>query len=364
MSISDLDARFMSAALRFSRWHMGLTSTNPSVACLIVKDEIIVGRGITAFGGRPHAEVQAIEEAGEKSKGATAYVTLEPCSHYGQTPPCAKLLVESGLRRVVVCVCDPDVRVSGRGIKWLIQKGVVVDIVMEREGERILNPYLVRQVKNRSHVTLKLAVSKDNMIGIMGCGSVPITGSISINQVHLLRAQSDAILVGIGTVISDDPELTCRLNGLNDRSPIRIILDPNFKLSLDSKIIKTSLLAPIIIVTENDDPVLALAFKKKNIDIIYCDCRNLERLLAILADRGVTSLLVEGGAIVARSFINSRLVDSIILYRSRKIIGKCGIPSPIEEGYINKNFFCIRRDYFGFDVCFEYVGNNLCLRES
>ncbi|AKK19913.1 bifunctional diaminohydroxyphosphoribosylaminopyrimidine deaminase/5-amino-6-(5-phosphoribosylamino)uracil reductase RibD [Candidatus Liberibacter africanus] len=364
MSVSVLDARFMSAALRFSRWHTGLTATNPSVACLIVKNDIIVGRGVTACGGRPHAETLALEEAKEKSQGATAYVTLEPCSHYGQVPPCAKYIVESGVKRVVVCVDDPDLRVSGEGLQWLLQNGIIVDRIMEREGKILLDPYLTRQVKNRPHVTLKIAVSQDNMIGMIGCGSIPITGFISRNQVHLLRAQSDAILVGIGTVLSDNPQLTCRLNGLNDRSPVRVILDPHFKLSLDSQIIKTRSLAPVIIVTENHDPVLALSFKKKNIDIIYCDCHHLERLLAILVDRGITSLLVEGGAMVSRSFVNAQLVDSIFIYRSKKVIGKGGISFPLEEEYLEKNFICVRRDYFGSDVCCEYVRKNLCLRES
>ncbi|XCD91054.1 bifunctional diaminohydroxyphosphoribosylaminopyrimidine deaminase/5-amino-6-(5-phosphoribosylamino)uracil reductase RibD [Candidatus Liberibacter asiaticus] len=361
--VSSFDARFMSAALRFSRWHVGLTSTNPSVACLIVKDGIVIGRGVTAYGGCPHAEVQALEEAGEEARGATAYVTLEPCSHYGRSPPCAQFIIECGIRRVVVCVDDPDVRVSGRGLQWLSQKGIIVDRMMESEGKIFLHAYLTRQVEKRSHITLKIAVSQDNMIGMAGCGSVPITGFISKNQVHLLRAQSDAILVGIGTVLADDPELTCRLNGLQEHSPMRIILDPHFKLSLDSKIIKTALLAPVIIVTENDDHVLALAFRKKNINIIYCDCRDLKKLLTILVGRGVTSLLVEGGAAVAHSFINSRLVDSIILYRSQIVIGEGGIPSPLEEGYLEKNFMCVRRDYFGSDVCLEYIGKNLCLQE-
>ncbi|CAL9914961.1 5-amino-6-(5-phosphoribosylamino)uracil reductase / Diaminohydroxyphosphoribosylaminopyrimidine deaminase [Candidatus Liberibacter solanacearum] len=364
MPLSSLDERFMSVALRFSCWGTGLTGTNPSVACLIVKDGIIVGRGVTAYGGRPHAETQALEEAGERARGATAYVTLEPCSHYGQAPPCAKFIVEAGISRVVVCVVDPDVRVSGRGLQWLSQKGIIVDKVLEREGERVLGAYLTRQVKNRSHVILKLALSQDNMIGIVGCGNVSITGLISRKQVHLLRAQSDAILVGIGTVISDNPELTCRLDGLKDRSPIRIILDPHLKISLSSRIMQTASLAPVIIVTEKNDFDLALSIKKNNVDIVHCNCRDLKKLLAILADRGITSLLVEGGARVARSFMMSGLVDSIILYKSQKIIGTSGIASPLEEEFIENNFMCVRRDGFGPDVCFEYVRKNFCLQES
>ncbi|MBL0848555.1 MAG: bifunctional diaminohydroxyphosphoribosylaminopyrimidine deaminase/5-amino-6-(5-phosphoribosylamino)uracil reductase RibD [Candidatus Liberibacter ctenarytainae] len=358
----SLDERFMSAALRFSRWGMGLTATNPSVACFIVKNGIIIGRGVTARGGRPHAETQALAEAGNEARGATAYVTLEPCSHYGQVPPCAEFLIDSGVIRVVFCVGDPDARVSGRGKSLLLQKGIIVDQILEGEGKRLLKAYLTRQIQKRSHVTLKLALSHDNMIGVIGKGHIPITEEISRDQVHLMRAQSDAILVGIGTVLADDPELTCRLSGLGDRSPVRIILDPRLQLSPDSKIMQTAFLAPIVVVTQNEDSSLALSLKKKNIDIIYCDCHDLRKLLAVLNDYGITSLLVEGGAAVARSFIKSDLIDSIFLYRSKKNIGKKGIPSPLEEKYVEDNFICVQCNNFGSDMCFEYLRKNECLQ--
>lgn len=354
MSISSFDERFMSAALRLSRWGIGLTSTNPSVACLIVNNGIIVGRGVTACGGRPHAEIRAIEEAGKKAIGATAYVTLEPCSHYGESPPCAKSIIDSGVIRVVFCVCDPDIRVSGRGLSLLLKQGIVVDKILEKEGKKSLITYLTRQVKKRSHVTLKLAISQDNMIGVIGQGNVAITGPNSIAQSHLLRTQADAILVGIGTVLADDPELTCRLNGLNCRSPARVILDPHLRLSIDSKIVRTSGLARVIVVSDIDNSVSANSLKKKDVNIIRCNCYDIKQLLAVLADLNITSLLVEGGMAVAHSFIKSELVDSIVLYKSKIIIGNQGIPSPLEYKYIEDSFFCNRRDYFGDDVCFEY----------
>ncbi|MBA5723596.1 bifunctional diaminohydroxyphosphoribosylaminopyrimidine deaminase/5-amino-6-(5-phosphoribosylamino)uracil reductase RibD [Candidatus Liberibacter sp.] len=358
MSTFSFDERFMSSALRFSTWGMGLTATNPFVACLIVKDGIIVGRGITACGGRPHAETQALEEAGKEAKGATAYVTLEPCSHYGQVPPCAKFLIDSGIVRVVFCVVDPDKRVSGRGLSLLSEGRIVVDQVLEREGVRLLKAYLTRQVQGRSHVKLKLALSKDNMIGSLRCGKIPITGQIARAQVHLLRAHSDAILVGIGTVLTDDPELTCRLDGLCSRSPIRVILDSRLELPLDSRLIRTASLSPIIVVTENHSSELATVLKRENIEVLYCDCHDLGKLLTILADHGITALLVEGGKSVAHSFITSGLVDSITLYKSKKIIGARGIPSPLREEHLEKNFLCTRRDDFGSDVCFEYLRKN------
>ncbi|MBY7649252.1 MAG: bifunctional diaminohydroxyphosphoribosylaminopyrimidine deaminase/5-amino-6-(5-phosphoribosylamino)uracil reductase RibD [Candidatus Liberibacter europaeus] len=353
----------MSAALRLSGWGLGLTGTNPSVACLIVKNGTIIGRGVTAYGGRPHAEAQALFEAGEMARGATAYVTLEPCAHYGQSPPCAQFIIDSGIIRVVFCVCDPDVRVSGRGVSLLLQQGIIVDKILETKGKRALRSYITRQVKKRSHVTIKLAVSQDNMIGIVGRGNIPITGPISIAQSHVLRAQSDAILVGIGTVLSDNPELTCRLNGLSDLSPTRIILDSNLRLPLDSKIMRTASLAPIIVITENYDSIKSISLKKNNIKIVHCNSHDLSQLLSVLADLGITSLLVEGGATVIRSFITAGLVDSIILYRSNQIIFSQGIPSPLEDQYIEDSFLCVRCDCFGSDFCFEYSRKNYCLQE-
>ncbi|MGO7424872.1 bifunctional diaminohydroxyphosphoribosylaminopyrimidine deaminase/5-amino-6-(5-phosphoribosylamino)uracil reductase RibD, partial [Rhizobium ruizarguesonis] len=214
MSITPHDERFMAAAIRLSRWHLGRTATNPSVGCLIVKDGVIVGRAVTALSGRPHAETQALAEAGALARGATAYVTLEPCSHHGRTPPCAEALIAYGVARVVISVTDPDPRVSGRGIGMLREAGIEVDAgVLETEGRQSLAAYLTRQTKNRPYVTLKLAVSADGMIGRHGAGQVAITGPEARAQVQALRAETDAILVGIGTAIADDPLLTVRSPG-------------------------------------------------------------------------------------------------------------------------------------------------------
>lgn len=221
------DQRFMAAAIRLSRWNTGCTSTNPSVGCVIVRDGVIVGRAVTAPGGRPHAEAQALADAGEAARGATVYVSLEPCSHHGKTPPCSDALTAAGVARVVISVTDPDERVSGRGISILRDAGIEVETgVLEAEGRVALAAYLTRQVKHRPHVTLKLAISTDGMIGRLGEGQVAITGPIARAQVHVLRAETDAILVGGNTARADDPELTTRAPGLQDRSPIRIVLDP------------------------------------------------------------------------------------------------------------------------------------------
>ncbi len=243
------DERFMAAALRLSRRNLGRTGTNPSVGCVIVNEGMIVGRAVTASGGRPHAETQALAEAGEKARGATAYVTLEPCSHHGKTPPCTDALIASGVARVVVAILDPDERVAGRGIVLLREAGIAVDIgVLREEGERALQAYLMRQCKKRPHVTLKLAVSNDGMIGRRGEGQVRITGAVSRAQVQILRAETDAILVGIGTASADDPELTVRMQGLEDRSPVRIVLDRRLELPIESKLVRSAGEVSLIVV--------------------------------------------------------------------------------------------------------------------
>uniref|UniRef100_UPI003EBE1479 bifunctional diaminohydroxyphosphoribosylaminopyrimidine deaminase/5-amino-6-(5-phosphoribosylamino)uracil reductase RibD n=1 Tax=Agrobacterium leguminum TaxID=2792015 RepID=UPI003EBE1479 len=242
------DERFMARAIEVSLRHQGQTLTNPSVGCVLVKDGKIIAEAVTAIGGRPHAERQALEIAGEAARGATAYVTLEPCSHWGKTPPCANALVEYGVARVVVAVDDPDERVSGRGYTILRDAGIVVETGLLRdEGKRALAGYLTRQVKKRPHVILKLAVSADGMIGRKGEGQVGITGPEARHAVHQLRARCDCILVGIRTAIADDPELTVRIAGLEDRSPVRIVLDRQFELPLTSKLVKTVREVPVII---------------------------------------------------------------------------------------------------------------------
>ncbi|MDN5927797.1 MAG: bifunctional diaminohydroxyphosphoribosylaminopyrimidine deaminase/5-amino-6-(5-phosphoribosylamino)uracil reductase RibD, partial [Hyphomicrobiales bacterium] len=239
----EIDSRFMAAAIRLSRRHLGLTGTNPSVATLIVRDDgegpVIVGTGVTAIGGRPHAEPQALGEAGELARGATAYVTLEPCAHHGRTPPCAEALVTAGVTRVVGAASDPDERVSGKGYAILRTAGMeVVEGVLAREAADLMAGYLMRSLRKRPEVTVKLAVSRDGRIGIANGGQIAITGDISRRQVHLMRAEADAILVGIGTALTDDPELTCRLPGLETRSPVRIVLDARAQLPVAAKMVR------------------------------------------------------------------------------------------------------------------------------
>lgn len=360
MAGAPADERFMAEAIRLSLRNLGRTSTNPSVGCVIVKDGVIVGRGVTAEGGRPHAEPQALADAGDEARGATAYVTLEPCSHHGKTPPCADALIAAGVARVVVSVTDPDQRVSGRGLKILEDGGIEVTTgVLEHEARRALAGYLTRQTKGRPYVILKLAVSRDGMIGRKGGGQVAITGPLAREEVQRLRVETDAILVGIGTALADDPLLTVRLEGLEDRSPTRIVLDRKLDLPLASKLVSTAREVPLIVVCnggsgseDGSEAVMALAARRaaleaKGVEVL--EAGDLGSLLFALASRGISSLLVEGGARVAADFLAADLVDEIQLYEGAIEIGTDGVVSPVSLGNIPQDFHLLRSRNVGSD---------------
>ncbi|MEK1887215.1 MAG: bifunctional diaminohydroxyphosphoribosylaminopyrimidine deaminase/5-amino-6-(5-phosphoribosylamino)uracil reductase RibD [Phyllobacterium sp.] len=362
MAVSDLDRRYMAAAIRLSRTHQGLTGTNPSVATLVVKDGVIVGRGVTAIGGRPHAEPQALAEAGDAARGATAYVTLEPCAHHGKTPPCANALVTAGITRVVAAATDPDDRVSGKGYAILRGAGIEVEEnVLAAEASDYLAGYLIRSSRKRPEVTLKLALSRDGFIGRVGEGQVSITGAVSRAQVHLMRAESDAILVGIGTVLADDPLLTCRLPGLHSRSPIRIVLDSHLRLPLDSALVRSVGDVPVWVAARAD----ADAGKREALVAAGCrilatetDCgaTALPELLEDIAAQGLSTLMVEGGATVAASMLQENLIDRIALFEGTVVIGKnAGVAGPDLNTHIARDFKQLNEYRFGEDRYREYV---------
>jgi diaminohydroxyphosphoribosylaminopyrimidine deaminase/5-amino-6-(5-phosphoribosylamino)uracil reductase len=353
-----LDRRFMDAAIRLSRSHQGLTGTNPSVATLVVKDGVIVGRGVTAIGGRPHAETQALTEAGEKARGATAYVTLEPCAHHGRTPPCADALVTAGIVRVVSATNDPDDRVAGKGYAILRAGGIEVEEdVLRAEAADYLAGYLIRSSKKRPEVTLKLALSTDGFIGRSGDGQIAITGTVSRSQVHLLRSESDAILVGIGTVLADDPQLTCRLPGLEARSPIRIILDSRLRLPLDSALVRSVGTVPVWVAARADaDPEKRQAGCRILATETDCGATALPELLDDIAAQGISTLMVEGGATVATSFLQEALVDRLALFQGPVAIGSnTGVAVPELHSHIARGFKLSHEYRFGDDRYSEYV---------
>ncbi|MER8726967.1 bifunctional diaminohydroxyphosphoribosylaminopyrimidine deaminase/5-amino-6-(5-phosphoribosylamino)uracil reductase RibD [Mesorhizobium sp. M1027] len=360
-----LDRRYMAAALRLSRKNAGRTSTNPSVGTLIVRDDgngpMIVGSGVTAVGGRPHAETEALAEAGELARGATAYVTLEPCAHHGRTPPCANALVSAGVARVVGAASDPDPRVSGKGYAILRAAGVeVVEKVLAADAAEQMAGYLIRSLKKRPEVILKFALSSDNKIGVRGEGQVSITGDIARREVYLTRAEADGILIGIGTALEDDPALTVRLPGLESRSPARIVLDRQIRLAETSKLVAGVDRVPLYIAAcAEADPHRRAALERVGVRFIGTETYEgdiaLPELLEDLAALGMASLLVEGGARVAKAFLDEKLVDRIVLFQGPDAIGEGGIVPPIDANNIPPGFRKLRSMRFGEDTYAEWI---------
>lgn len=360
-----LDRRYMAAALRLSRKNAGRTATNPAVGTLIVRDDgsgpMIVGTGVTAIGGRPHAEAEALAKAGELARGATAYVTLEPCAHHGRTPPCADALVNAGIIRVVGAASDPDPRVSGKGYAILRAAGIeVVERVLAAQASDQMAGYLIRSLKKRPEATLKLALSSDGKIGRRGQGQVTITGEIARREVQMMRAASDAILIGVGTALEDDPALTVRLPGMENRSPARIVLDRRLSLPETSKLVAGADRVPLYVaVSEDADPRRKAALERRGVRFIGTDTHDgaiaLPELMEDLAALGIASVLVEGGAATASAFLEDDLVDRIVLFQGAGEIGMDGVASPIDADHIPAGFRKSREMRFGDDSYAEWV---------
>ncbi len=331
------DDRFMAAAASYARRALGRVWPNPAVGALVVRDDgdgpVIVGRGYTRPPGGPHAEVVALTEAGEKARGATCYVTLEPCSHQGRTGPCSVALAEAGVKRVVIGLLDPNPRVAGRGVAMLRDAGVeVASGVREDLCAALHAGHVSRLTRGRPQVVLKLAVSSDGYIGKSGTGQIAITGEDVFRRVHILRAECDGILVGIGTALADDPVLNCRLPGLGHRSPVRIILDTAARLPLDSNLVATAAEVPLwLLVAADADPDRVEALANAGCTVIRLarpkDGR-IEPQAAVraLGQRGITKLMVEGGSAIARAFLDADLADEVIISQSELVIGEGGIP--------------------------------------
>src|SRR5277367_3565823 len=249
-SSKHTDRRFMQLALSLGRRGLGRTWPNPAVGAVAVKDGVIVGRGWTQPGGRPHAEPEALRRAGEAARGATLYVTLEPCSHFGKSPPCADAIIAAGISRVVAAIEDPNPEVAGNGFAKLRAAGILVEVgLLAAEAAHDHAGHIRRIRDKRPHVILKLAVSSDDRIAAAGGKTVAITGEAARTRVHLLRAQCDAILVGIGTVFADDPLLTCRLPGMEVRSPVRVVLDRSLRIPGTSRLVHSARQTPLWLMT-------------------------------------------------------------------------------------------------------------------
>jgi len=320
---SSQDIAYIRHALALARRGLGCVWPNPAVGCVLVKDGVIVARGWTQKGGRPHAEAVALQEAGEGARGACAYVSLEPCAHHGKTPPCAQALIDAGVSRVVVACGDPDERVSGRGVALLRAAGVeVLEGVCEQEARALNAGFFLRVEEKRPFVTLKTATSADSKIARADRSDPWITGSLARRHVHLMRSQSDAILVGVGTALADDPALTARLPGY-DHSLVRIILDRRCRLFSDAKLFHNIPHDPLWIVCEKGNWNKELE-QKGSVGIEVDDLR-VETILPLLAGRGITRLFVEGGAQIYESFLQAGMVDELLCYRAPYEIGPEGL---------------------------------------
>jgi diaminohydroxyphosphoribosylaminopyrimidine deaminase / 5-amino-6-(5-phosphoribosylamino)uracil reductase len=325
------DRRFMALALALGRRGLGRTWPNPAVGAVIVKDGIIAGRGWTQAGGRPHAEIEAIRRAGALARGATLYVTLEPCSHHGKSPPCADAVIAAGLSRVVSALEDPNPEVVGRGHARLRAAGISVDVgVGAGQARRDHAGHIRRMREGRPQVMLKLAISADAKAGAAGRRPLAITGEAVRERVHLLRAQNDAVMVGIGTVLADDPLLTCRLPGMAASSPVRVVLDSALRLPLSSRLVRSARETPVwVIASAAAPPAAAAALQAQGVEILRAAERDgrldLADVLKLLAGRGITRLMVEGGPILAAAFVAADLVDEANLFRSLKPVGAEGI---------------------------------------
>jgi diaminohydroxyphosphoribosylaminopyrimidine deaminase/5-amino-6-(5-phosphoribosylamino)uracil reductase len=328
------DQRFMQLALTLGRRGQGRTWPNPAVGAVVVKDGVIVGRGWTQPGGRPHAEPEALNRAGAAARGATLYVTLEPCSHFGKSPPCADAIIAAGIARVVSAIEDPNPEVAGQGHARLRAAGITVDVGLgAMEAARDHAGHFRRIRDKRPHVILKLAVSSDDKIGAAGHKPVAITGEAARARVHLLRAQCDAVLVGIGTVQADDPLLTCRLPGMEARSPVRVVLDRSLRISGTSKLVHSARETPLWVMTSSlAEAPAAVKLGAAGAQVIRVATTSapppgldLPAVLQALAEKGITRLLVEGGARVASSFVAAGLVDEVWLLRSPDAVGADGV---------------------------------------
>jgi diaminohydroxyphosphoribosylaminopyrimidine deaminase / 5-amino-6-(5-phosphoribosylamino)uracil reductase len=326
------DLSHMLAALAMAHRGLGTTWPNPSVGCVIVRDGRVVGRGVTAPGGRPHAEPVALAMAGEQARGATAYVTLEPCCHWGRSPPCTDALIEAGIARVVIGIGDPDPRVDGQGVGKLRAAGItVVEGVLAGECRESLFGFPQRVTQGRPMVTLKLATTLDGRIATHGGQSQWITGGPARRLAHALRGRHDAVMVGVGTVLADNPELTCRIPGFRPTPVVRVIADSHLRTPLTTFLAATASDIPTWFLTrQGTDPARHEAFTNLGATVIRVPGAaagvDLPAALRALGQAGLTRLLVEGGGQIAAALLRADLVDRIAWFHAPAIMGGDGWP--------------------------------------
>ncbi|CAH1668682.1 fused diaminohydroxyphosphoribosylaminopyrimidine deaminase/5-amino-6-(5-phosphoribosylamino)uracil reductase [Chelatococcus asaccharovorans] len=335
---ASLDRRFMADALALGRRHLGLTWPNPSVGALVVApgpEGLILGRGMTQSGGRPHGEPVALAAAGAAARGATLYVTLEPCSHWGRTPPCADAIIAAGIARVVSALEDPDPRVAGTGHARLRAAGIDVTTgLLAAEAERAHRGHILRVREGRPAITVKLAMTADGFAGVAG-ERLRITGPVANGHVHLMRAHADAIMVGVGTVLADDPALTVRLPGMEAYSPVRVVIDTMLRTPPGAVVAETAGLYPTWIIAGRDAPVAAeRALVARGVEVMRLGSTgtvDLHAAMRLLATRGVTRVFCEGGPRLADALAAAGLVDELVTVSGprplRALSARPGIPA-------------------------------------
>ena len=313
--------QYMQQAIQLAK-SASSTGVNPRVGAVIVKNGRVVGFGAHLKAGEAHAEVHAIRMAGAAAYGATMYVTLEPCSHHGKTPPCADLVVESGIKRVVIAMSDPNPLVAGQGIARLKAAGIDVEVgLLEREA-RALNVAFLRSLETRRpYVTLKTATSLDGKVALDTGDSKWVTGTEARRDVHELRATVDAILTGVGTVLADDPALTVRLDR-ETTQPLRVVLDRELRTPLSSQLVRTANDVPVLLYTTSDDRVKRDAFTQRGVEL--ADYTSLDAVLQDVYARGIGRLLVEAGPTLVTSLLDGQFVDEWVMYQSPRVFGGKG----------------------------------------
>lgn len=335
-----IDRDHMRTALTLARRGLGMVAPNPAVGCVIIDSGgHVAGRGWTAVGGRPHAETLALKQAAGKAKGGTAYVSFEPCSHKGETPPCAKALIKSGIGRVVIGCGDPDPRVSGNGVSMLEAAGIeVTEGVLEAEALALNAGFITKIKLGRPLFTLKAATSLDGRIATRTGDSQWITGDAARLTAHMLRARHDAVMVGIGTALADDPSLTCRLGGMESFSPVRIVADSSLRLPPTSFLVTTAKQYPTWIICSPDaDKKTSNALEENGVTVINVEKNQSGRpspaaMAKALGERGLTRVLIEGGGKLAGEFLAAGLVDQLAWYHAPMLIGGDGVAAAASFG--------------------------------
>lgn len=323
-SVDTNDHAYMVRALQLAERGLFTTHPNPRVGCVIVNGEEVIGEGWHQKVGGPHAEIHALQQAGENARGATAYVTLEPCSHHGKTPPCADALIAAGISRVVIAMQDPNPQVAGAGIERLRKSGIEVSAGLLEADARELNPgFILRMSEGRPFVRCKMAMSLDGRTAMASGESQWITGADAREDGQRLRARSSAIMTGVGTVLADDPQMTVRLEGEAVKTPLRIVLDPHLSTPISAKILQGD--APTLIVTAVDEPGIQQQFEEAGIEVIAVpgcnDTIDLPALMQILANREINEIHLEAGATLSGAMLHEGLIDELNIYMAAKLMG-------------------------------------------